>query len=103
MKTDDRSKYRAKERDIIALLDSLQELFKEYGDRVTPSKLAERMQQKLNEQVPLHMVSYIYTILGFITRKMDDNKGGYYIIPNPRLLAEKRTQFCKGDISSTNH
>jgi len=92
-----------RKQDIAAMLDSLQELFQEYGDKVTPKHLAERMQQKLNEQVPLHMVSYIYTILGFITRKTDDNKGGYYIIHNSKLLAEKRAQFCKADISSTNH
>ena len=37
----DANGYEPKERDIPVLLDSLQELFQEYGDQVTPTELAE--------------------------------------------------------------
>jgi hypothetical protein len=42
--TTDRSKFRAKERDIVALLDALQELFQEHKDKVTPKEVGERME-----------------------------------------------------------
>jgi hypothetical protein len=43
MKIDDRSLYRPKQKDMVALLDALQELFQESGDEVTPKQLKERM------------------------------------------------------------
>jgi hypothetical protein len=92
--TTDRSKFRAKERDIVALLDALQELFQESGDEVTPKEVGERMGQKLHKQIPLHMVANAYTSLGFVTRKGNKSGEGRFLVPNPELLAEKRSQFC---------
>ena len=92
--TTDRSKFRAKERDIIALLDALQELFQESKDEVTPKEVSERMGQKLHKQIPIHLVTDIYTSLGFVTRKSNKSGEGRFLVPNPELLAEKRSQFC---------
>jgi hypothetical protein len=61
LKTDDKSKFRAKKGDIIALLDALQESFQEYRDKVTPKQVAARMGQKLHKQIPLHLVTNTYT------------------------------------------
>jgi hypothetical protein len=102
LKVDDRSKFRVKKEDIIALLDALQELFQEHKDEVTPKEVAARMGQKLHKQVPLHLVANAYTSLGFITRKSNKSGEGYYLIPNPILLAERRFEFCKNTISSSN-
>jgi hypothetical protein len=102
LRTDDRSKFRAKEKDIIALLDALKELFQENKDKVTPKKVAERMGQKLHKQIPLYKASGVYLSLGFMTRKSNKSGEGYYLIPSPGLLAEKRAQFCKDDINSNN-
>ena len=100
MKIDDRSLYRAKQKDMVALLDALQELFRESGDEVTPTQLKERMEQKLHTQVPLHVVVSAYTSLGFVSRKGRKHGEERFIIPNPALLAEKRAQFLIADISS---
>ena len=97
--TTDRSKFRAKERDIVALLNALQELFQESGDEVTPKQLKERMEQKLHTQVPLHLVVSAYTSLGFVSRKSSKHGEERFIIPNPALLAERRAQFLRADIS----
>ena len=82
------------EKDISAMLDSLYELFQEYGDNVTPTLLSERMEQKLRRHVHMHNLAYLYTSLGFVTRRCNRNTISY-IIPNPELLNEKRAQFCK--------
>ena len=102
MKIDDRTKFRATEKDITALLDALQELFQENRGKVAPKQVAERMGQKLHKQVPLHRVANAYTSLGFVTRKSNKSGEGYYLIPNPGLLTEKRAQFCKDAINSNN-
>ena len=47
----DANGYEPKERDIPVLLDSLQELFQEYGDKVTPTELARRMEKKLHRHI----------------------------------------------------
>jgi len=57
------------EKDVSAMLDSLYELFQEYGDNVTPTLLSERMEQKLCRRVHMHNLAYLYTSLGFITRR----------------------------------
>jgi hypothetical protein len=101
--TNDRSKFRAKKEDIVALLDALQELFKEHRDKVTPKRVAERMAQKLHKQIPLHIVDDITASLGFITMRGTKHGETNYIIPNPELLAERRDQFCKDDFSSNNY
>jgi hypothetical protein len=85
---------------MVALLDALQELFQESGDEVTPTQLKERMEQKLKTQVPLHVVVYAYTSLGFVARKGRKNGEERFIIPNPALLTERRAQFLRDDISS---
>jgi hypothetical protein len=88
LKTDDRSKFRAKKEDIIALLDALQESFQDHKDKVTPKEVAERMGQKLHKQNPLHLVTNTYASLGCVTRKSTKSGEGYFLIPNPSLLAE---------------
>src|SRR5271157_3693286 len=49
--------------DIPVMLDSLQELFQEHGDRVTPTLLVSRMEQKLHRRLHMHVVAYLYTSL----------------------------------------
>ena len=83
LKINDRSKFRAKQEDIIALLDALQESFQEHKDEVTSKEVAARMGQKLHKQVPLHIVANAYTSLGFITRKSNKSGEGYYLMLNP--------------------
>ena len=41
--------------DIAIILDSLQELFRERGDAVTPKQLAERMENKMPGTFIIHM------------------------------------------------
>jgi hypothetical protein len=89
--------------DFAVMLESLSELFQEHGEAVSPRRLAERMERKLHRQIPIHTASYIYTSLGFVTRKLDSKGSRYCIIPNPKLLEEKRAQYCKLDVSSSNH
>jgi len=95
-KTENRSIFRAKEGDIAVMLDCLAELFQERGDEVMPKDVAERMEQKLHRHIHHHVAAYLYTSLGFVTRKLSVRPNGckIYIIPDPKLLAEKRAQFC---------
>jgi hypothetical protein len=86
--------------DIPAMLDSLQELFQEHGDTVTPTLLVSRMEQKLHRRLHMHMVAYLYRSLGFVTKRIEGHCNSYYIIPNLELLAEKRAQFCNVDNSA---
>ena len=95
MITDDRSKFRAKKEDIVALLDALEELFQEHRDKVTPKQVAARMGQKLHKQIPLHLATDTYASFGFITKKAIKHGEESQIIPNPELLAKIRAQFCK--------
>jgi hypothetical protein len=88
--------YESKERDIPVLLDSLQELLQEQGDTVTPTDLAERMEEKLHRHIPPYFVSYLPTTLGFVSSPRSKYMGrGYYIVRNLELLAEKRAQCCQ--------
>jgi hypothetical protein len=80
--------------DIPAMLDSLQELFQELGDTVTPTLLVSRMEQKLHRRLHIHVVAYLYRSLGFVTKRIEGHCNSYYIIPDLELLAEKRAQFC---------
>jgi hypothetical protein len=85
-----------KEREYCALLDSLQELFQEYGDEVTPTRVSERMGQKLHRHISIYVAGCMYTTLGFVANtKPGQARGRYYIVPNPELLAERRAQFCQ--------
>ena len=79
---------------IPVMLDTLQELFNEYGDAVTPTLLVERMERKLHRHLRMHDVAYQYTSLEFVTKRLIGQQK-YCIIPNFELLAEKRAQFCK--------
>ena len=103
LKTDDRSKFRAKKEDIITLLDALQELFEEQGEKVSPKQVAERMGQKLHKNIPLHIVADITVSLGFITTRGTKHGETSYIIPNPELLAERSAQFCTNGIGTNHH
>ena len=87
--------------DIPVMLDCLQELFNEYGDKVTPTLLVERMERKLHTHVQMHAVAHQYTSLGFITKKMNSLQK-QCIIPNLELLAQKRSQYCKVNIHPKN-
>ena len=103
MKSKDANRYEPKERDIPVLLDSLQELFQEHGDVVTPTDLAERMEEKLRRHISPYVASYLYTTLEFVSSPRSKYPGrGYYIVRNLELLAEKRAQFCKIDIHSSD-
>jgi len=81
--------------DIPVMLDSLQELFNEYGEAVTPTLLVKRMERKVHRHVSMHVVAYQYTSLGFVTKRIPGTSSHYSIIPNHELLAEKRVQYCK--------
>jgi hypothetical protein len=81
---------------IPVMLDSLQELFNEYGDKVTPTLLVELMERKLHRQMPMHVVAHQYTSLGFVTKRFNAQQK-YCIIPNPELLAEIRAQFGRAN------
>jgi hypothetical protein len=83
--------------DIPVMLDSLQELFNEYGDAVTPTLLVERMERKLHRRLHMHVVAYLYRSMGFVTKRIEGHSNHYYIIPNLELLAEKRAQFCNAE------
>jgi hypothetical protein len=85
------------EEDIAAMLDSLQELFQEYGNDVTATLIAERMEQKLHRHVHHHRSAYLYRLMGFNAMRGNEHsdKSKYYVIPDLQLLAEKRAQFCK--------
>jgi len=56
--------------DIPVMLDCLQELFNEYGDKVTPTLLVERMERKLHRHVQMHVVAHQYASLGFVTKRL---------------------------------
>jgi hypothetical protein len=87
--------YQGREKDIVVLLDSLHDLFRESGDNVTPTQLAKRMEHKLGRPIHLHVAAQLYSSLGFVTRKLRGHGNRYYMIPNLELLAEKRAQFCQ--------
>ena len=95
MKIDDRSLYRAKQKDMVALLDALQELFQESGDEVTPKQIKERMEQKLQTQVPLHLVVSAYTSLGFVSRKGRKHGDRTFYYPQPRVISGKTGSILK--------
>jgi hypothetical protein len=78
---------------IPVMLDSLQELFNECGDAVTPTLLVERMEGKLHRHLRMHVVAHQYTSLGFVTKRLNAQQK-YCIIPNLELLAEIKAQFC---------
>ena len=89
--------------DIAAMLDSLHELFQERGDEVNAKLIAERMEQKLHRHVHYRLASHLYLVLGFETKrgqKLADN-GKYYVVPNSKLLAEKRAQFCGAETNDS--
>jgi hypothetical protein len=83
--------------DFTAILDSLNELFQERGDCITPKDLALRMQQKLRRNIHYNFATYLFSLLGFVTRSGigSGDRDCRYIVCNAELLAEKRAQFCK--------
>jgi hypothetical protein len=87
-------KMKTEKEDIAVMLDCLQELFNEYGDAVTPTLLVERMERKLHRQLRMHVVAHQYTSLGFVTKRFNAQQK-YCILPDPKLLAERMSQFCK--------
>ncbi|MGA2527478.1 MAG: hypothetical protein ABSF79_12825 [Smithellaceae bacterium] len=84
----------AKNEDILVMLDSLQELFQEQGDKVTPRQPATRMEQKLHRNVHYNFASYLFTLQGFVTKSVTNKDGGYsrFIVYNPELIAEQRAR-----------
>jgi len=85
------------EEDIAAMLDSLQELFRECGNKVTATLIAERMERKLHRHVHHHRAAYLYRLMGFnaIRGNGHPDKSKYYVVPDLELLAEKQAQFLK--------
>ena len=83
------------------MLESLKELFQEYGDTVTPTLLEERMEQKLHRHLRMHVIAHLYTSLGFVTKRAK-GQSNYFIIPNHELLEEKRAQFCENHFNIPN-
>ena len=83
--------------DFTVVLDSLQELFQENPDAVTPKLLAARMEQKLQRHVHYTYATYLCSVLGFTTRKGIGfgNRNTRYIVFDPELLAQKRVQYCE--------
>ena len=81
--------------DIPAMLDSLQELFQEHGDTVTPTLLVSRMEQKLHRRLHMHMVAYLYRSLGFVTKRIEGHCNSYYIIPNSRAARRKMSSILQ--------
>jgi hypothetical protein len=83
--------------DIAIILDSLQELFRERGDAVTPKQLAGRMENKMHRHVHYTYATYLCTLLGFVTRNGSEagDKDSRYIVFEPDLLAQKRAQYCE--------
>ena len=83
--------------DLTVMLDSLQELFQENPDDVTPKLLAARMKQKLNRHVHYTYATYLYSLLWFITNKVIGfgKRETCYIVFDAELLAQKRTKYCQ--------
>jgi len=83
--------------DVAVILDSLQELFREHVETVTPKQLAELMENKMHKHVHYTYATYLCTLLGFVTRKGTDvgDKDSRYIVFDPELLAQKRAQYCE--------
>jgi hypothetical protein len=83
--------------DIAIILDSLQELFRERGDAVTPKQLAERMENKMHRHIHYTYATYLCTLLGFVTMNGIEvgDKESRYIVFDPELLAQKRPQYCR--------
>jgi hypothetical protein len=88
--------------DIPVMLDSLQELFNEYGDSVTPTLLVSRLEQKVHKRLHMHVVAYLYTSLGFVTKRIEGRGNSYCIIPNLELLAEKQAQYRNEHVNTPN-
>jgi hypothetical protein len=83
--------------DFTVVLDSLQELFRENPDAVTPKLLAARMEQKLQRHIHYTYVTYLCSVLGFITMKGIGfgKRDTRYIVFDAELLAQKRAQNCE--------
>jgi hypothetical protein len=83
--------------DFTVVLDSLQELFSERGDAVTPKQLAARMENKIHRHVHYTYATYLSSVLGFVTRNGIEagDKDSRYIVFDPELLVQKRAQYCK--------
>jgi hypothetical protein len=90
-------RHKVQDGDFAVILDSLQELFRERGDSVTPKQLAERMEHKLNRSVHYTHATYLCTLLGFVTRQGNKpgDKNNHYVVFDAALLAQKRSQYCR--------
>jgi hypothetical protein len=90
-------RHKIQEGDFAVILDSLQELFRERGDSVTPKQLAERMEHKLNRSVHYTHATYLCTLLGLVTRQGNKagDKNNHYVVFDADLLAQKRAQYCR--------
>ena len=83
------TEFKVKENDIPTMLESLEELFHEIGDEVTPTKLAERMSSKLGREVRYYYASFLFNQLGFVTRSASEGcstRALKYIIRDYELL-----------------
>jgi hypothetical protein len=82
--------------DFTVVLDSLEELFQENPDAVTPKLLAARMEQKLPRHIHYTYATYLCSLLGFTTGKGIGfgKRDTRYIVFDSALLAQKRAQYC---------
>jgi hypothetical protein len=86
--------FQVKPNDIPMMFLCLEELFLEFGNKVTPTNLAERMSKKLNKPIDFRYASYLSRQFGFITMQSTTYKDKLqrYIIPDYELLKK-----VKGD------
>jgi hypothetical protein len=90
--------------DFRKILESMQELFQE-TDSVSPKMLAERITQKIGRNYNYHHVSYLFTLLGFVTANRgmerfivrDDEKINKLISELPQI--EARTKANAGKLA----
>ena len=89
--------------DFTVVLDSLEELFKDNLDAVTPKLLAARMEQKLQRHIHYTYATYLCRLMGFITKKgIGFGKWDTRcIVFDPELMAQKRAQYC-GSLEKLN-
>jgi len=81
--------------DFVVMLDCLDELFGECGDAITPKLLAFRMEQKLHRRVHYSFATYLYTLLGFVTKPgiSKNDRFARFIVYNPELNAAQRARL----------
>ena len=83
-----------KSNEVPVLLDSLQELFNELGDRVAPNDVAVRMSKKLNYTISLPQVAILMREAGFycVSAKKCNGQMRRFIYRDLELLAKLQSE-----------